>query len=326
MTKTTEIARPPLETLLRWYELMHTIRRFEESAVELYSKGLISGSTHPSIAQEAISVGACAALRDDDLVLATYRGHGACLAKGADAKVLMAELLGRATGCSKGKGGSMHLVDVTHGILGTNAIVAAHIPIAGGVALSSKLRHTGQVTVCFFGDGAACEGEFFETLNMSALWKVPLVLICENNGYAISVETVKSQATPDIADRAKGFGMVNTIVDGNDPEAVYAAVKEAVEHARKGKGPTFVECKTVRWERHSGFSAGRYADPEAAKRWRTADPIPRFGKRLQALGASQEQLEACAERARSIVEEAVEFAKASPMPPEQSAFENVFAE
>lgn len=326
MTTNTNKSKFPLETLLRWYEQMHTIRFFEESAVELYAKGLIKGSTHPSIAQEAISVGACAALRPDDLVLATYRGHGVCLAKGSDPKILMAEMLGRATGCSKGKGGSMHMVDVAHGILGTNAIVAAHIPIAGGVALASKLRKTSQVTLCFFGDGAACEGEFFETLNMSALWKVPLVFVCENNGYAISVETSKSQSTPDIADRAQGFGMPNTIVDGNDPEAVNEAIQAAVERARRGEGPTFVECKTVRWERHSGFSAGRYADPESAKRWRTADPIPRFAKRLEGLGASKEQLEACAERAKTIVQEAIEFAQASPEPTEQSVFEGVFAE
>jgi TPP-dependent pyruvate/acetoin dehydrogenase alpha subunit len=322
----TEVTRPPLQTLLEWYEQMHAIRAFEEAAVELFGKGLITGSTHPSIAQEAISVGACAALRPNDLVLATYRGHGVCIAKGADPKTLMAELLGRATGCSKGKGGSMHLVDVAHGILGTNAIVAAHIPIAGGVALASKLRKSGQVTLCFFGDGASCEGEFFETLNMSALWKVPLVLICENNGYAISVDTSKSQSTPDIADRAKGFGMANAIVDGNDPVAVYEQVSRAVQRAREDQGPTLIECKTVRWERHSGFSAGRYEDPEAAQRWRKVDPIPRFRKTLQELGATEEQLETCAERARTKIREAVDFAQTSPVPNEQSILEGIFAE
>src|SRR5579872_5523822 len=226
--KTTQQATLAPETLLGWYEQMLTIRAFEENAIDHFAKGDITGSTHPSISQEAIAVGTCAALGPTDLILATYRGHGECLAKGADPKSLMAELFGRATGCCKGRGGSMHLCDVSHGILGTNAIVAAHIPIAGGVALACMLRKTGQVTVCFFGDGATCEGEFFETLNMSSLWKLPLVLMCENNQYAISVHVSKSQSTLDIADRAKGFGMRNAIVDGNDPIAVFDEASKAV--------------------------------------------------------------------------------------------------
>src|SRR5688572_12269328 len=196
-----------LDQSLALYNRMVMIRIFEERAVELFAQGLITGSTHLCIAQEATSLGVCAALRPDDLVLATYRGHGVALAKGSDPKHIMAELLTRTTGCCKGRGGSMHLCDVSTGFLGTNAIVAAHIPIAGGVALSLKLRKSLQVAVCFFGDGASCEGEFYETLNMAALWKVPLVLICENNGYAISVPTKLSQSTPDIADRARGFGI-----------------------------------------------------------------------------------------------------------------------
>src|SRR3989442_154058 len=206
---------------------MVLIRKFEDSAVELFGKGLITGSTHPCIAQEAISVGACAALRPDDLVLATYRGHGVALAKGSDPKYVLAELLTRTTGCCKGRGGSMHLSDVEKGFVGTNAIVAAHIPIAGGAALSVKLRKTGHVVLCFFGDGASCEGEFFETLNMASLWKIPLVLICENNGYAISVTTRLSQCTPDISDRALGFGIPGVIVDGNDVLAVQERTAEA---------------------------------------------------------------------------------------------------
>lgn len=316
----------PRKELLRWFEQMQTIRAFEDAAVQLFGKGLITGSTHPSIAQEAIAVGVCAALKPEDLVLATYRGHGVCLAKGADAKIMMAELLGRATGCSKGKGGSMHLVDVEHGILGTNAIVAAHIPIAGGVALASKLRKSGQVTACFFGDGASCEGEFFETLNMASLWKVPLVLICENNGYAISVDTQNSQSTPDIADRAEGFGMPSAIVDGNDPLAVYQQALVAARRARRHEGPTLVECKTVRWERHSGFSAGRYEDPEAAQRWRNVDPIPRFSKFLLERGVTEVELQACTERAEKTIQAAVDFAQSSPLPSEESLLAGIFAE
>lgn len=315
----------PIDTLLGWYLQMSTIRAFEESAIELFSKGLITGSTHPSIAQEGIAVGACASLKPTDLVLATYRGHGVCIAKGADPKALMAELLSRSTGCCKGKGGSMHLCDVSHGIMGTNAIVAAHIPIAGGVALASMLRQTGQVTLCFFGDGATCEGDFFETLNMSQLWKVPLVLICENNQYAISVPVEKSQSTPDIADRAKGFGMRNAVVDGNDILAVYHEISQAVAHAREGKGPTLVECKTVRWERHSAFSVGRYDNPEERQRWRKTDPIPRFRSLLLESGATEQQLLEQEEKAKAEIREAVAFALASPSPTEESLLEDVFA-
>ncbi len=200
----------------------------------------------------------------------------------------MAELMGRASGVCKGKGGSMHLSEPAVGLISTNAIVAGHIPMAGGAALSCAFRGTGQVVLCFFGDGASCEGEFFETLNMSMLWRVPLVFICENNGVAISVPTSKSQATPDIADRARGFGMPASIVDGNDVLAVREAVGSAVARARAGDGPAFVECKTVRWERHSAFSAGG-ADPvEQRRRWQRVDPIPRYRASLLAWGVADE--------------------------------------
>lgn len=321
---TRDVPSQTVQDQLKWFEQMVVIRRFEESAIELFGKGLISGSTHPCIGQEAIAVGVCAALEPNDLVLATYRGHGVCIAKGSDIGPLMAELLGRSTGCCKGKGGSMHLCDVSHGILGTNAIVAAHIPIAGGVALASKLRKTGQVTACFFGDGAACEGEFFETLNMAALWKVPLILICENNGYAISVETAKSQATLDIADRAKGFGIPGEIVDGNNVIDVRRVALAAAARAREGLGPSLIECKTVRWERHSAFSAGRYVNPEAAQKWRSVDPIPRLRRSLLEAGATDEMLRACEEKARAAVATAVNFAMESPRPEYQTVFEDVF--
>jgi len=310
---------------LALYRQMLTIRFFEEKAIDLFSQGLIPGSTHPCIGQEAIAVGACAALRPDDLALATYRGHGVAIAKGSPTRNLMAELLTRVTGCSRGRGGSMHLCDVERGLLGTNAIVAAHIPIAGGVALASKLRGRTQVTACFFGDGAACEGEFFETLNMAALWRVPLILICENNGYAISVPTALSQSTPHIADRAAGFGIPGAVVDGNDPLAVLEAVETAAARARGGEGPTLVECKTVRWERHSAFSSGKYADPEEAYRWKTVDPIPRFASLLRERGTSEEELSREEAAARAEVDEAVEFALNSPLPGPETIYEGVFA-
>jgi acetoin:2,6-dichlorophenolindophenol oxidoreductase subunit alpha len=320
------ITEQSLQELQSLYSRMVMIRAFEERAVELFAQGLITGSTHLCIAQEATSLGACAALKPDDLVLATYRGHGIALAKGSDPKHIMAELLTRTTGCCQGRGGSMHICDVGKGFLGTNAIVAAHIPIAGGVALSVKLRKTGQVVLCFFGDGASCEGEFFETLNMASLWKIPLVLICENNGYAISVPTKLSQCTPDIADRARGFGMPAVTVDGNDLLAVRDTTAEAVRRARDGGGPTLIEAKTIRWERHSGFSAGKYANPEEAQRWKTVDPLPRLRRQILEMGAEPQDLDAEERAARQIVDEAVEFAKNSPLPGLASLYEGTFAE
>ncbi len=314
------------EVAVSLYRQMLIIRKFEEAALDLFSKGLITGSTHPCIGQEAIPVGVCSALEPDDLVLATYRGHGAALAKGSDPKILMAELLTRETGCCKGRGGSMHVCDVDKGLLGTNAIVAGHIPIAGGVALAAKLKKSRQVTVCFFGDGATCEGEFSETFNMAVLWKLPIVFVCENNGWAISVPVSQSQSTPDIADRARGYGAPGISIDGNDVLAVKNAMADAVAHAREGRGPTLLECKTVRWERHSAFSSGKYADPEEANKWRKADPIPRFGKQLMDLGVQPAELESEAALAAAAVQEAIDFAVQSPYPRPESVHEGVYAE
>ena len=218
----------------------------------------------------------------------------------------------------------MHLCDVEKGFLGTNAIVAAHIPIAGGVALAAQRRRSGQVVVCFFGDGATCEGEFFETLNMASLWKLPLVLICENNGLAISVPTRLSQCTPDIADRARGFCIPSAIVDGNDVREVRQHTLEAVERARAGQGPTLLECKTVRWERHSGFSAGG-GDPEEAQRWKQTDPVPRLRRVLVDEGISEQAIAAVEAEAAALIAEAVEFARNSPLPAPESVYEGIYA-
>lgn len=322
MIATTDQA---IDQSLLYYQRMVMIRTFEQRALELFGQGLITGSTHLCIAQEATPLGVCAALKPDDLVLATYRGHGIAIAKGSDPKHIMAELLTRTTGCCQGRGGSMHICDVKNGFLGTNAIVAAHIPIAGGVALSVQLRKTGQVVVCFFGDGASCEGEFYETLNMASLWKVPLVLVCENNGFAISVPTKLSQSTPDIADRARGFGIPSVTVDGNDLFAVRDVTAEAVRRARDGGGPTLIEAKTIRWERHSAFAAGKYASPEEAQRWKTVDPLPRFRKELLSMGATEEMLEAQEQAAYRAIDEAVEFSKSSPMPGLDTLYEGTYA-
>jgi pyruvate dehydrogenase E1 component alpha subunit len=321
MMTATEKAAP---ATLQLYRQMALIRAFEEAAVKLFAEGLITGSTHPCIAQEATCVGVCAALEGRDLVLGTYRGHGVAIAKGSDPRIILAELLTRTTGCCKGRGGSMHLCDVENGFLGTNAIVAAHIPIAGGAALAAKRRGSGQVVVCFFGDGASCEGEFFETLNMASLWKLPLVLICENNGIAISVPTRLSQCTPDIADRARGFGMPSAAVDGNDVIAVRDRTAEAVALARSGGGPTLLECKTVRWERHSGFSSGGL-DPEEAQKWKKVDPLPRLRASMLQGGLSVEEIEAVEREVRVTIDDAVEFARNSPLPPPESVYEGIYA-
>jgi TPP-dependent pyruvate/acetoin dehydrogenase alpha subunit len=312
-------------SLVDLYRTMCRIRRFEEQVVDAYNQRLIPGSTHPCIGQEATKAGSISAIRPDDLVLATYRGHGEAIAKGVDPVGIMAELMTRATGICKGKGGSMHLAEPDRGLVSTNAIVAGHIPIAGGVALSCKKRRTGQVVLCYFGDGASCEGEFYETLNMATLWQVPLVLICENNGWAISVPTTKSQSTPDIADRARGFGMPSTIVDGNDPLAVRAAVLEAAARARAGQGPTLIECKTVRWERHSALSAG--ADQAAGREaWQRVDPIPRFRNALLAWGvASSATLDAIDDEALAEAARVRAAAEAAPFPTAESVYEDVFA-
>jgi pyruvate dehydrogenase E1 component alpha subunit len=315
----------PDEELLDLYRTMARIRAFEEQVVDAYNARLVPGSTHPCIGQEASKVGTISALAETDLVLATYRGHGEAIALGMEPVAIMAELMARSTGVCKGKGGSMHLSEPTKGLVMTNAIVAAHIPIAGGVALSCKHRGTGQVVACLFGDGASCEGEFFETLNMAQLWKVPLVFVCENNGWAISVPTSASQATPDIADRARGFGVHATVVDGNDVLAVRAAVGEAVDRARSGAGPAFVESKTVRWERHSALSAG--ADPEEGRRaWQRVDPIVRFRKSLLAWEVADDAtLDRIEEEAGAEAVACRSIAESAPFPDPASVFEDVYA-
>ena len=322
MTMTTQ---PDLQQLLHWHEQMWTIRYFEENAINSYRKGLFTGSTHPCICQEAIAVGGAAALEPTDQVFATYRGHGHAIAKGLDVRTLMAELLCKETGCCGGRGGSMHLCAVSRDFWGTNAVVAAHIPIAAGMALANQLRKNGRVTLVYFGDGASCEGAFFETLNMATLWKVPLVLVCENNGFAISVPTRMAIPIENISQRAAGFGLPGVTVDGNDPLLVFDAMTEAVVRARRGDGPTLVECKTVRWERHSAISAGKYENEEEAMKWKKADPIPRFERFLREQGATEDALAERRSRAKKVNDEALEFALHSEFPKPESVADFVFA-
>lgn len=319
-------SNPSKETLLSWYRQMCLIRAFENHAIGSFREGLFAGTTHPCICQEAICVGCAAALEPTDQVFATYRGHGHALAKGLDIKGLMAELLCKQDGCCKGRGGSMHLCDVEKDFWGTNAILAAHIPIAAGMALANKKRGNGRVTVAFLGEGATSEGAFLETLHMAALWKIPLVIVCENNGYAISVPAHIGKSVEDVAQHAAGFGMTGSVVDGNDPILVNAAMKVAVDQARNGGGPTLLECKTVRWERHSAISAGKYADDAEALKWKIADPIPRFEKRLVGeFGIDAKQLRQLEIETQQEADEALKFAKASPNPTPEMVADYLYA-
>ena len=316
------VEQPVAEQRVEVLRRMWLIRHFEEAAIRLYGEGRYRGSTHPYIAQEATALAVCAALRPTDTVLATYRGHGAAIAAGCDVNAMMAELLGKESGLCKGKGGSMHFSHVGDRLFGCNAIVSGQIPMAGGIALATRIDGGDAVTVAFFGDGASCEGVFYETLNMAALWKLPLVLVCENNEYAISTHYTQAVSVARISDRAKGFGLPGVHVDGCDYDAVHQAAAEAVERARAGDGPTLIEAKTVRWTRHSAVAAGG----EGAEKWRETDPIPRFTELAIAEGAlDAAAAERIRDEARVEVERAAEAAIAAPYPPPSALTTDVFA-
>jgi TPP-dependent pyruvate/acetoin dehydrogenase alpha subunit len=328
LDRATPGPRPEIasDVLLDRYRMMASIRALEDEVVDAFAAGLIPGSTHPCIGQEAIPTGTIGELRPDDKVLATYRGHGEAIAKGVDPVAMLAELMTRETGVCKGKGGSMHLSEPSVGLVSTNAIVAGHIPMAGGVAMAIQRRGGDQVVVCYFGDGATNEGEFYETLNMAQLWKLPLIFVCSNNRMAISVPSTLSQSTPDVLDRARGCGMAGEIVDGNDVVAVGAAMRRALEQTRSGGGPYFIEAKTVRWERHSAFAAGGN-DQDAARRKReSVDPIIRFRRALEAWNvASSGELDAIDADMLAQAKAARAQAEAAPSPAAASIYEDIFA-
>ena len=305
---------------------MSLIRAFEEKAEELYAQGKIHGTMHLSIGMEASAVGAVAALQPDDYILSTHRGHGHCIAKGADLDRMMAEFMGKETGYCRGRGGSMHIADVAGGNLGANGVVAGGIPIAVGVGLSQKMQGTGRVCLCFFGDGAANSGPFHEALNMAAIWTLPVVFVCENNQYAMSYPASKAFAIPRISDRAAGYGMPGETVDGNDLNAVYAAVSRAVERARAGEGPSLVENVTYRWRGHSKSDANRYRSREEIEAWKEKDPIARFERWLaQTINLNESDARAIEQAAYAAIEAAVAFADASPEPDLAAIEEGVYA-
>lgn len=314
------------DQLIEALRKMYLIRRFEEGAEDSYTRGLIHGTMHLSIGQEASAVGACMSLTDDDKITSTHRGHGHCVAKGADLGKMFAEFFGKETGYCRGRGGSMHIADVEKGNLGANGIVAGGIPIAVGAALSAKRLGTGAVTVCFFGDGANNEGAFHEALNMASIWKLPVVFVCENNRYGMSTSTERSTAVKSIADRAAAYSMPGERVDGNDFSAVTEAVDAAVARARNGDGPSLIENVTYRWRGHSKSDRNRYRTKEEIAEWQERDPIARMAAMLKEHGITDDAAVASIEKdVEQAVEAAIAFAKDSPAPRTEDATRDVYS-
>jgi TPP-dependent pyruvate/acetoin dehydrogenase alpha subunit len=313
--------------LLDMYRTMLTIRRFEERCNALYMQGRIPSTLHLYIGQEAVATGVCAHLRDTDYVLSTHRPHGHAIAKGVAPCDIMAELFAKATGCCKGKGGSMHVGDMRVGMPPAIAIVGANAPIATGMALAQKRLGNGGVTACFFGDGAANEGAVHEALNMAAIWDLPLIFICENNLYAASTSFKTAFAIEHVADRAQAYGMPGLIVDGNDVQAVYERSGEAIERARHGGGPTLMECETYRLCGHSRSDPRTYRAKDEEALWQEKEPIGRLAATLERLGlATDEQLDQIEEEVVAVVDEAVAYAESSPDPEPADTLEDVFWE
>lgn len=316
------------EQLSDMYYRLWLIRYFDEAARTLFMQNMLRGTTHTYRGEEAVAVGACAALRRDDYITSTHRGHGHCLAKGGDPRRMMAELLGKATGYCKGKGGSMHIADFDLGILGANGIVGGGIGIATGAAYSADLRGSGQVVICFFGDGASNQGVLFEAGNMAALWKLPIIYLCEENQYAEFSPSKPFIAVERLELKAQAMNIPGVTVDGNDVLAVYEATRQAVERARRGDGPTFLVAQTYRIEGHTVGDPLTYRPKEETAYWQAPerDPISRFGRRLaDEFDFSQEQLETLRQRAQTDIDDAIAFAKESPEPEITALWEDVYA-
>jgi TPP-dependent pyruvate/acetoin dehydrogenase alpha subunit len=315
------------EKLADMYHCMWLIRYFEEGARSLFQENMIRGTTHMYTGEEAIAVGACAALNRDDYITSTHRGHGHCLAKGGDPRAMMAELLGKATGYCKGKGGSMHIADLDLGILGANGIVGGGIGIATGAAYSADLRGSGQVTICFFGDGASNQGILMEVANMAALWKLPIIYLCEENRYAEFSPCEPFIAVERIEMKAQAFGVTGVTLDGNDVLAVYEGVRQAAERARNGEGPTLLVAQTYRVEGHTVGDPLTYRPKGEAEEWKSAerDPISRFGRYLTGEASfSKNELETLQQKAQTEIDEAIKFAINSPEPEITTLWEDVY--
>lgn len=307
-------------------ERMLKIRYFEDRVKDLFAAGQLPGFVHLYLGEEAVAVGACAALMDSDYITSTHRGHGHIIAKGGEIKYMMAELFGKATGYNKGKGGSMHIAWPELGILGANGIVGGGLPICTGAALSAKLRKSGQVAVCFFGDGASNEGTFHESLNIAGAFSLPCVYVCENNLYAVGTRQSEVRKVEDIADRGAGYGIPGIAIDGNNVLTVYETVREAVDRARRGLGPTLVECKTYRWRAHFEGEPDNYRPPEEVAAWIKREPVAPYRRKMIEQEILTEE-EACRieDGVKHELEEAVEFARHSAFPEPATALDGLWA-
>ena len=308
------------------YRKMLEIRFFEDKVFELYGQNMVPGTIHLYAGEEAVAVGVCTALGKDDYVTSTHRGHGHCIAKGADLGQTMAEILGKKTGYCEGKGGSMHIADFKIGMLGATAVVGAGLPIAVGAGLSANLRRSGQIVACFFGDGASNQGTFHESLNLAALWKLPIIFVCENNLYAMGTSQSRAMAIENIADRASGYGMPGATADGNNVLDVYDVAVKAVNRARNGEGPTLLECKTYRRRGHSRVDSAKYRPKEEVDGWLARDPIRTLHQRLLEMGNfTSEHLQQIEREVKTGIEKAVKFAVDSEFPSAQDALKDVYA-
>ena len=312
---------------LEIYRRMQRIRQFEAMAVDMLARGELSGGLHTTPGQEAAIVGACMALDDRDYMVGTHRSHGHPIGKGARLDRLMAELMGRTTGVNHGKGGSMHLSDFSVGSLGETSIVGSGLPIATGAALGSKMQGNGRVALCFFGDGASSEGTFHESLNLAAIWKLPVIYFCENNGYAISTRASETISVKDIADRAAGYGIPGHVVDGQDVQAVMEVTQQAVARARAGEGPSLIEAKTYRFDEHAiGLRLDYRTEAEIAQ-WRARDPLVLFRERLMVEGIfDMAAIDGVTDEVKGEVAAAVAIAQAAPLPDPVEAFDHVFVD
>jgi pyruvate dehydrogenase E1 component alpha subunit len=312
--------------LLKLYQKMVVIRLMEEKSAELYQQGKIGGFLHLYIGQEATGVGAVSARGPNDNVITAYRDHGIAIACGMDPKVILAEMMGKATGCCKGKGGSMHLADKNLRFWGGHAIVGAHIALSTGLALADKYRGSDSVTLCFFGDGASNIGYFHEALNLAGVWDLPIVFLCENNQYGMGTAVDRASAVPEIRMKAAAYGMPNERVDGMELLQVREAVQKAMAYARSGKGPYFLEVHTYRYRGHSMGDPERYRKQDEVRRWQSEDPIGKFEKVVQAAGVPQADIEARETEAEHIVADAVRFAEESPFPQPDELYTDVYAD
>lgn len=317
-------------TLLEFYTMMLKIRLFEERIVDLYARGMVPGLAHLYIGEEAVATGVCGALREDDYITSTHRGHGHVIAKGAELKPMMAELFGKKDGYCKGKGGSMHIADMEIGILGANGIAGGGPPIATGAGFSAKLRGTDQVTACFFGDDASNNGTFHESLNLASLHKLPVIFVCENNLYGISVGQEKHMPITDVAIRAHCYDMPGIVVDGNNVTQVFEEASKAVRRARAGEGPTLLECKTYRWRGHhegDPNQGSRYRTKDEIEQWKKKDPILQFSEKLiQNKTATKKKLAAIEKQVMKEIDEAVEYSKESEFPAITELYDDIFVE